>query len=510
MDNKLLLAKCVTLLYKESLLNDNETNSKSLVNEAISKIQTRDIGLGIPSDTDAILSLKETVRDMLTTPHDHGIDKAELLQRIRINVGDNDKLYQAIENGIQSESDQDVLRKSILNLRRSIENHLKELKVSEVLTSAASSWNYQREKIPDTRDFLTTVWRQLEPFTALRAREDPAIIDEVRLGNQEQVNKVISNIYTSVVENRVYKTGWQGLNRMMQGGIRPGEFWMQAALQHKYKTGFSQSIFNQVAIYNKPMTNIQGRKPALVLYAFEDTTVERFKFIVKQLQYTATREAIEVGDMKMEDMQSIIYSKLRVNGFEIFFYRVDPTKWTYSDLFRHTLEIEQKGYSIEFVMIDYLEKLPTIGCVSSGPMGNDLLDLFTRVRMFYNAKGIACWTPHQLSTECKKLIRGSVTEDKLVQVIVGRGYYKGSSQLDQIPDGLLITHIFPYNDKWYLAIQRDRHRISSIIPEKYKYMLLEFPKDMPIPDDLTTNETTLYKLPAYASNVESDFLKFDS
>jgi len=44
----------------------------------------------------------------------------------------------------------------------------------------------------------------------------------------------------------------QGLNRMLQGGIRPGEFWIwPASLQHKYKTGFlNQRLIKSLGITN--------------------------------------------------------------------------------------------------------------------------------------------------------------------------------------------------------------------------------------------------------------------
>lgn len=503
MDHKLLLAKCITLIYKESLLKDPSTTSKSLVEEAVSKIQSREVGLGLGFDKDAITALKETVRDLLQTPYEHGIDKASLLQRIRINIGDNDKLYQAIEKSISENQEPEELRKSILSSRRSIDKHIKEIRVSEVLTAAAASWNYHRDKITDTHEFLTTVWNQLEPLSSLRTKEDTAIIDEIRLGDEVAVNKVVSGIHTSIVENRVYKTGWQGLNRMFQGGIRPGEMWCLASLQHKFKTGFSQSIFNQIALYNKPMTNIPGKKPALVLFAFEDTMSERFQFIFKQMKITETNESVNISSYSVEEIQNYVLRRLSINGFELFFYRVDPSRWSYVDLFNRVLDLEQKGYSIEFCLIDYLEKLPTTGCNQSGPVGNDILDLFSRVRTFFNAKGIACWTPHQLSADAKQLIRGTVTDSTFIQHLVGRGYYKGSRQLDQIPDGILLSHLFQYNGDTYLALQRDRHRISSIVDEKYKHMYLKFPAGNPIPDDLYTEDSSLISLPRLKSNVNN-------
>lgn len=507
-DNKLLLAKCITLLYKESLLPASEQTGRELVEEAIQKIQPREIGLSIGTEKDVVAALRATAVELLSTPHNHGVDRTGLLQRIRIDVGDNDKLYQAFEKGLQEQSATEDLHKTVQSYRRSIDRHLKDLRVSEVLTSAAASWNYRKEKIADTQQFLTSIWTQLEPLASLKTVTDPAIIDEVRISDQEQIKKIVTSIRTSIVENRVYKTGWQGLNRMLQGGIRPAEFWVTAALQHKYKTGFAQSIFNQIALYNKPMTTSLNKKPAMVVYAFEDVTTLRFQFIIQQLMFTATREHFEVSNFTVEEMQSFIYSKLTVNGFELFFYRIDPSKWSYSDLFRSIIELERQGYSIEFALFDYLEKLPTTGCVTSGPVGNDILDLFSRVRTFLNARGIAALTPHQLSAESKRLIRGAVTEDKFTQMLVGRGYYKGTSQLDQIPDGILLSHVFTHGPDTYLSIQRDRHRIPTIVPEKYKHFYLKFPKDLPIPDDINTDDSSLYKLPAYAGNADPSLFTF--
>lgn len=510
MDNKLLLAKCITLLYKENLLKEPE-NSRALIQEAINsnKVKPREIGLGLGNDRDIITALRDTVLDLLSMQTEQSIDKSGLLQRIQIDVGDTDKVYQAVEKGFGDDTDPVEIKKSITNLRRSIEKFVRDDKVTTILNAASSSWNFRREKITDSGEFLKNVWHQLEPHSSLRVKEDPAIVDHVNLDDDDGVRKVFSDLRVAHVESRYYKTGWQGLNRMLQGGIRPGEFWIQAALQHTYKTGMTQTIFNQVALYNKPLTSILGKKPAMIMIAFEDTTVARFQFIVQQLMFTARREQIEVSNFSIEEMQSFVQTSLQVNGFKILFYRVDPTKWSYADFFRFIDNKESEGYSIEFCAIDYLEKMPTTGCNTTGPTGNDILDLFSRVRFFLNTKNIACWTPHQISVDAKKLIRGAVTEDKFVQLLPGKGYFKGTSQLDQIPDGIIFTHKFTRNDKTYLAIQRDRHRISSIVKESYKHMYLEFPDKMPIPDDIEGEDSTLYKLEAWKGNSSDDLFNFN-
>jgi len=508
MDQKLLLAKCIGLIYKESKLKNEGGDSRDYVKNAVSRIVTRDPGMGLTSENNTIAALKMTVMDMIATPPDQEIDRSGLLQRIRIDVGDNDKLYSAIEKGLDDDNEPDVIRRSIKNNRRSIDRYLDDTRVTELLSAANSRWNYSRDKIENTYEFLETLRSQLEPLAALKTREDPAIINEVRIGDNSSLSKVLSDIHITETSSQFYRTGWQGLNRMLQGGIRRGEMWVQGGLQHNYKTGLSKSIFSHIPLYNQPYTGGNGRVPAVIHYSFEDTIEEGMKFTLTQLLYTERREMIDIRNMTTTEMQDAVQTRLKVNGFEVFFFRVNPTKWTYMDLFRHIQHLETSGYSIEFVMADYLDQLPKTGCDTSGPSGNDILDLFKRTRLFFSEKKIAFWTPHQLSPDCKKLIRGQISEDKLVKEIVGRGYFKGTTQLDQIPDGIIFNHKFVHNGETYLAIQRDRHRLLSIVDEKYKYMLLKFPKGMPIPDDLNGDDSTLYKLPSYAGNADESLFSF--
>jgi KaiC/GvpD/RAD55 family RecA-like ATPase len=64
--------------------------------------------------------------------------------------------------------------------------------------------------------------------------------------------KFFSEVKNRMVGAGVYKTGWSDLNDMLQGGFRPGEFVMIPALQHKYKTGFTLSLFAQIATWGMP------------------------------------------------------------------------------------------------------------------------------------------------------------------------------------------------------------------------------------------------------------------
>lgn len=99
-------------------------------------------------------------------------------------------------------------------------------------------------------------------------------------------------------------------------------------------------------------------------------------------------------------------------------------------------------------------------------------------------------------------------EDRFVRDIAEKGYYSGSKQLDQEVDGEIYIHLFRHNGVTYLAVQRGKHRLPTIVQDEYKYFLLPFPKRTPIPDDLLGPRIGMYKLPAAASNADDSIFTF--
>lgn len=98
--------------------------------------------------------------------------------------------------------------------------------------------------------------------------------------------------------------------------------------------------------------------------------------------------------------------------------------------------------------------------------------------------------------DAKQLIRGGVSEDKFVCEIAEKGYYSGSKQLDQECDLIILAHLFKHNKETFFALQRDKHRLPTILPDVFKYFMLKFPKNgMPIPDDLNGEISSFRKLP---------------
>lgn len=510
MDTKLLLVKSITLLYRESQLTQHLDSSIDLVRTVIDGIKIPEAGIGIQTERDIIINLRSTLIEMLGNPLDYEYDLELLLQTLRLNVNGDDKLYDTIKQGLEHQCTASQLRTVILNLRRTINNYFREQQILQVLNTARYKFANERDKISNIDNYIAEVIGQLEPLQMMTGLKDPAVLSELDIGDEGQVSTMFKDIQKKEEGVSTLKTGWQRLNKMLQGGFRRGEFCVIGALQHKYKTGFTLSLFSQIALYNKPHMKDPSKKPLLLRISYEDDLDLNVQFLYQLLKYEETRQPVYPRDEKDHSvMATYIKQRLQVNGYHIKMLRVDPTQSTYKHICNKIIELEANGYEVHMVMIDYLGMVPTTGCINSGPMGTDVRDMFRRIRNFCGPKKITVITPHQLSTEAKQMVRGGTPEDQFVKEIAERGYWAGSKQLDQEMDLEMHIHLFKHQKETYLSVQRGKHRVPTIVNDDDKYFLLKFPSKMPIPSDIDEEDSGFSKLPNRGNLPDSDTFKFN-
>lgn len=509
MNDKLVVAKAICLLFLESLIPDRTENSASLIKEILAHIKVPEVGLGINNEKDTIAGLKQLAMDMSNAHFQETYQSAVLLQSVKIVSGQDEETYQAIREMVSQDYDADKLKTVIIELRRNLYNYGKEKAAFDMIGKAYYTLKFGRDADGsiDINEVIQKLQEQLETVTIVREDKDPAILGEAVISNKDSVNKIFSDA-KSINDSFLLKTGWKAFNRMTQGGFRP-QFVVINALQHSYKTGVTLSLFTQIATMNDPVNVKPGKKPALVRYSFEDPLDSNFQFIYQYLKYDETRMPVDVSSISVEEMTEYVMEKLSARGWEILFFRVDPTQWTYRKLIDHILKLEADGYDIKGCMIDYLSKIPTIGCNQHGPMGTDKRDMFRRVRNFGEARGMLTITPHQLSSDVKNLLRAGTPEDQLPKELAGKGFYDGCRTLDQETDLNIIIHKFCYNRKHYLAFYCDKHRLPTIVDDEDRGFILPFPYKMPIPSDREEEDQSMKRLNQAPSNMKSsDILDF--
>lgn len=498
MDIRVVLSKIVTLIYRSRLVNNVENDD--VIRTVLGTVKTDSTEFNFGS-TNIPKSLKELCVELLDDKEP--IAKEVIIPRLRLVLEKDSKLFDTIKDSIEPDYDDSSNKRIITSLIKHLYNYHKEHQATEILSKVAYDLKFNRSKIPNFATYLQDTMAQLEPFaTSQTSLKDPAVVNEVDFENQDSITTVFEDVKNVNGNSGVYRFGWQGLNRILQGGIRLGESVGLEALQHKGKTITSLSMFMQIAALNNPIMSDEDReakkKPLLLRISFEDSLTTNLQFMYS---YLSACEGNHVSKKDFEtltasDMSKYVLKRLTATGFHIKMMRVDPSQWTYVHIFNKVIELEAQGYKVHVLMVDYLLMMPTTGCIQSGGVGADKRDLVRRVRNFFSARNIAFMSPFQLSSEANQLLRNGVPDHQFVNEIAEKNFTDGCKTIGQELDCELYVHSFIHKRKKYLMFRRGKHRGLPDIPVEDKSCMYRFPQlNVPVLEDIHGQDASFSKLP---------------
>lgn len=504
---KLVLVKAITLLYREGQLPNKETNSSDLIRNVLAGLKLPEVALSVNPERQLLMNMRDTVQYMCDNPVEFVYEKDELLQRLKINCGDDEQLYNAFCQGIEKDMDEAAVKRTVLNIRKYINDTFRETEIINLFGKATNTLRFQRETISDVRKFVDDFKLKLEPYEQAASLKDPNVVGSVDLGDDAQLSFVLTEIQEVNNNVSLLKLGWQGFNRMTQGGLRRGETVCTSALQHNYKTGINLSFFAQIARYNEPHLFVPTKKPLLLRISFEDSLKSDIQFVYQYIFQNKYGELPDMKKLNIAEMAKFIRAEMEVNGYHVKFMRVNPSGWAYRDIQNTVISLEAEGYEIHLLDLDYLAMVPTIGC-TQGAQGDDMRDMWRRMRNFCSARGTTLMSPHQLSSDAKQLVREGRSD--FVKQLPGKGYYDGCKRLDQEIDLEIHFHIEHLNGESFLTAQRGKHRWPTVIPEKDKHLVLKFTDKGCIMEDIGKPEASLRKVGGgpLGSSEETPFFEF--
>lgn len=508
MDDINLLVKTILLLYRESKLAiDTKEYSTDLIKTVLEFVKVPENIIFGNKEKEIITKLKAMVINLCNHITEAEPDKSTILTDLSLILNEEEdykKLYTTLLESINEEMVDSSLKKSVTAIRKSLTMYYKDRSIQKIISTASFDINNKRDKIK-IGEFVDTLITQLESYRENTLVNDPAVVSVLDIGNPTELSTVFDKI-NKVNEKggMIFRTGWQGLNRITGEGLRRGDFVFFPALQHKYKSGTTLSVFAQMAMFNTPILKDPTKKPLLLRISLEDNEGDYISFLYNYLKYDEHHFLDKNDGASNEEKATYVKEKLTSTGFHMKFMRVDPSLWTYRDLFNTVIELESQGYEVQILMVDYLSLLPTTGCDTRGPTGTDMRDLFRRVRNFCGAKDILFISPHQMSTEAKMVLRNEVNEVYFLNNIAEKGYYSGSKQLDQEIDLEIYIHLFKSNKETYLAFRRGKMRRPIQVEENF--FIMKFPKGAPIPSDLNKEDSSMSKLPA--AKTDEELFKF--
>ena len=335
MDSKLLLVKVITLLYRESELENNSNNSADLARSVIASIKLPESVMDTDNGREVLVGLRATALWMTDNPVNHKYDRSVLLQRIRVNTGEHESLYSAIESGTEPLEDEGSVKRLILEYKNSLNSYLKHGKVEEIIKNASNKVMFHKETI-DWNHFLKDFVDELEPFMSEgNVESHPAIVGQVDFDNEDALRAMMNSAQEEIAADGVIKTGWQAINRMTgdHDGIRRGAFVNVGALQHNFKTGFTLNLFKHACIYNKPYMRDPNKKPLNIHLSLENDLNSNIMQLYASLKENETGEPVDIKTVDIPEAAKYVRGRLQATGYSIRMLRVDPSDFGFRDMF---------------------------------------------------------------------------------------------------------------------------------------------------------------------------------
>ena len=474
--------KCITLIFREIKLNkENEKMqdySVDLIKGILPLFNT--INDNVPTlGAKALMcdSLQDLCNNIINNID--GYNEDLIIDSLNMIIKDDPSTLNGIIKNLTKEISKESLKQSILSLRIQLNSYSKEVAIKKKINKASFDLNV--DKTINIIEYAKNLLLELDALTSSKGDNIPGIVNEIDIEDSSMVNAI--NAAKDMLDgSSKLQTGFREMNTMLQNGFKRGDSVVINALQHEYKSGLVQTLAMQIPMFNKPHMIDINKKPLILYISFEDDAEVFISFMYKYLYSSEHGVNPDMTAITSEEIQNYIKEKIKINGYHIKMLRVNPSEWTYKELFNYILYLESLGYEIHACIVDYLIKMSVAGCVGKG--GTEYRDLFDRCRQFFSVRKITFITPHQMSTEAKQLIRNGENKLKFVKEVAGKGYTELSKQIDQVVDIEICIAKAIWNKKWVLTMYIGKHRGAGIIDDGDKFQALLFPPKMPIPSNL--------------------------
>ena len=430
--------------------------------------------------TELIRIIKEVIRDK----KDLGLLTAEIATLCKSDVDYGEDI---ITNLTSTPIDDEMaIYRQVMSEIASVRRMISNVEITKAVANASSTLRFRPNTIPDMTGYMKELTTKIESLVIDDVGKHHGEVDSFDSSDTEKVTSLFEEAKELVNGGAILRTGWKAMNSMMQGGLRLGETLIIPALAHTYKTSGTLSMFRQFCQYNTP-DNSEGQC-MMVRISFEDSLANNLIFLYKNIIFNETGVTPDLVGVSAEDMSDKVLGVLSKTGYQILFKRCNGNDFSYTDIINVANKCELDGKVVHLLMVDYLLKCNLQGIPQDGPQGNAQRALLERCRDTFAAKEIAFCTPAQLGPRAKSMLSTGVAPQDFLPKIAGQGMTSGSSQLDQIVDMCIYFHIVKVNNKAYLHVLLDKHRLPTIVPASQKSFYLPFPDVDSIPDDVNSSK----------------------
>lgn len=465
---KSVILSFIRLLYIESQLAGSLGNSIVDIRELLELLKGK-VAVQDQIQEELMTVLKEMIKHDFKEPMEESLFRFEV-EDIYSERPEMVALVFEIE-------DIKLLTKEIFSLRRKLVAQLRIVRMQTKLSKAnylITKTDMEPEEISEELDSVVDVISR----NNMNGDGAEAVTESISMTNKQGLKDLFAKIKDDSDPGAVWKTHLQGVNDMLQGGMRSGQMVFINGVQHSFKSGLSLTMFISLALLNPPKESKRPGKPTLVWLSMEDDMRKVIGDVYGFLKVwdDPLCDRINLIDIDIDEATEFVSSRLEESGYDVQFHRVDSSDYSFKKLFDFLTKLEMEGASLRVVGIDYIANIPKTGCSTGGALGADTRELVRRIRNWMQSRDILCLSPHQLNTQAKQLIRDGLPAHELVPKVLKNGYTADSSQIDQELDVEIALNPFTIDGKDYLMIGCGKHKLNSVIEDKDKLItIVDFP-----------------------------------
>lgn len=475
METKLLLLKAISLVYYASFAKESGLPYyEGLVDKVLGYVEIPENLSMVDREHSIVVKLRSLALWVSKIPAGTMLPHAELMNRIRIACGDNDRVFGLYSTSLLVIDDEEPAVDRAKELVKELTQFVAIEDMVNLLRQSSRRISFERDKIEDVSTWRTELCTRLQDLPLEGQRRVSSISRCVNLADLDDVAEVFEIAEKATDPRGMLSTHLKALNRMVaQGphqGIRRGDYFNVSAAPNNNKSGTLIDIFVAMCLFNKPCFFTTAVKALHVFISIEDPIEVVFQKIYIILKQIETELPVKTEGISYRYMAEYVNERLRSNGFEVAIMQF-PRNGRVDDLIADLRQFIDDGYEIHSVGLDYPYLLGNEG-IPAIVAGDEVPNKISHIRGWCNPKLIAVYAAHQLSTEGRALARMYPIE--YIQQLSGKGYFEGSKKTDNPFDISIFVAKAVVNDKVYMQFQWDKRRGIGATPEAHKYFAVEF------------------------------------
>lgn len=473
METKLLLLKAISLAYYKSHLDkDHTTSTDLLLEQIIDHIEFPDDNSGFSNERGPLMKLRGLLLWMIRNTSTTKYDVNDLLSRIRVAVGDNDRLYELFIQAILH-TDVEGAGVKVASISGELTQYIAVEEFTVTLRDASRRLAFQRGSIDDLAKWRADLMGKIEALPIEGRRAISTTTRIINLSDVDSVADIFESAQLRVDPESILKFPYKGLNDFTgpQQGLLLGDWSVHCALPGQNKTGILIDTFCGWCVLNKPVVRVKGKKPTLVYVTIEDpieTTMQKIYTILRQVETGLPAKVVGIPFKEMAEYVNTVATK---NGWEVFVMQFANGGHSeeYLQIFR---DLEDDGYQVSAVACDYVNLIGKAG-IPAVTAGDEIKYLHRKLRGYFNSKLILHATVHQLGPKAKELFRLDPLD--YIRKLPNQGSFEGCTSLDTEPDFIFYAAKTQHGrGQWWQQFQFDKHRRIGTLPDHLKYFASKF------------------------------------